>query len=140
MKNILPVFIILSLFNVPLFAQGVSNTLEDKNELGVPKLKFHSFRDSKNLNLKLGAKKLDVKPFNSFQKNIGMYKGPNKILSKDSVSQDLILKKLPLGLVYNMPIARPQKRFYMPTVNPTDSLIHHHILRKKIDMSLLDQE
>ena len=140
MKNILTLFTILSLFSVSLFAQGVSNPLEHKNKLSVPKLKFHSFSTSKDFKLKMGAKKLTTKPFNSFQKNIGMYKGPNKILSKDSISQDVVLKKLKLGLVYNMPVLRPQKRLYMPTVDPTDPMIHHHILRKKIDRSLMDQE
>jgi len=119
-----------------MLAQGVSNPLGKKHEMD--KLKFHPFSSSEDLKLKLGTKKLAVKPFNSFQKNIGMYKGPNKILSKDSVSQDMVLKNLQLDMVYNMPIARPQKRFYMPTVDPTDSLFHHHILRKKIDMTLLD--
>lgn len=140
MKNILILFTILSLFSIPLCAQGVSNPLEQGNELSFPKLKFHSFSKSKNLKLKLGTKKLTMKPFNSFQKNIGMYKGPNKILSKDSVAQDIVLKTLQPGLVYNMPVITPQKRLYMPTVDPTDPLVHHHILRKKIHSSLLDQE
>jgi hypothetical protein len=125
---------------VSLFAQGVSNPLEYRNGLSVPKLKFYSFSKSKDFKLKMGAKKLTTKPFNSFQKNIGMFKEPNKILSKDSVSQDLVLKNLKLDLVYNMPVARPHKRLYMPTIDPTDPMIHHHILRKKIDRSLLDQE
>lgn len=107
MKYILTAFIILNLYNEPLLAQEVSNTLEDKNELGVPKLKFHAFSTSKDLNLKHKTRILAVKPFNSFQKNIGMYKGPNNILLRDSVSQDLALKNLKLDLVYNMPIFRP---------------------------------
>ena len=67
MKYILTAFIILNLYNEPLLAQEVSNTLEDKNELGVPKLKFHAFSTSKDLNLKHKTRILAVKPFNSFQ-------------------------------------------------------------------------
>ena len=140
MKYILTAFIILNLYNEPLLAQEVSNTLEDKNELGVPKLKFHAFSASKDFNLKHETKKLAVKPYNSFQKNIGMYKGPNNILLRDSVSQDLALKNLKLDLVYNMPIFRPQKKLYILTIEPSDPRNHHHILRKMIDNSLLNQE
>lgn len=119
-----------------MLAQGVSNPMERKHELD--KLKFHPFSSSEDL--KLGAKKLTMKPYNSFQKNIGLYKGPNKLLSIDSVSQNVVIKNLQLNLAQNMPILVPQKKYYMPTVDPIDPAIHHHILIGKVGKTLLDQE